>query len=158
MGKNIKTVIAECFKEVTSDMNKNKYIPFVSKEKVTGYLAMLHDRVAEAYETSCQEKDMQLAIDKKEFLAECAKTDYERSEATLQIIEDAKKISILLSADAFCHAVCKERSSFGPCSCKRRDRYMNSLNEGFDKKFSESIENYTKGKDLEIWQRIMGLK
>ena len=118
---------------VTEELNKRRWLPFISKERVLRLITSLSNRWAELYRTNRIEDNKNVLTRMQELDKAYQERDEYRMQLLVEKLETFKKSVIRQSQNAFCMGVCKEIASLRGkgvnCSCGRRVRYMKRLEE-----------------------------
>ena len=127
------TLFSRDAEEVTEELNKRKWLPFISKERVLRLITKLSNRWAELYRTNRIEDNKNVLTRMQELDKAYQERDEYRMQLLVEKLETFKKSIIRQSQYAFCMGVCKETASLRGngtnCSCGRRVRYMKYLED-----------------------------
>ena len=118
---------------VTEELNKRRWLPFISKERVLRLITSLSNRWAELYRTNRIEDNKNVLTRMQELDKAYQERDEYRMRLLVEKLETFKKYVIRQSQYAFCMCVCKDAASLRGngtnCSCERTVRYMKHLEE-----------------------------
>lgn len=138
---------------VTEELNKKKWLPFVSKGKVLRLLMSMSNRWVELYRARRYEDNKDVLTRMQELDRRYQERDEFRMQLLTEKLESFKKSFIRQSQCSFCMSVCKEtaavRNNGLNCSCGRRVRYMKKLEEDLsafmEQEVNRLIKEYQEG-------------
>lgn len=132
---------------VRNELNKRKWLPFITRSAVLRLFADLANCWRDTYRKQRHEDSEKVLHRLKELDGLYDEREQHREEELRKRLDIQKKAALQASSKAFCQGVCKERSQGGgyyQCSCQRRNRYVKALEEEFDAYMSENAEKLVK--------------
>lgn len=137
---NMQELLEKELMNITSSLNRRRWLPFVSKRSVIRSLSDIMNILNSSYKKRIQENSLKTLNRMNELDALFKEREDEQKRQFNMALDKQKAAAIKASSMAFCHGVCKERSNTNDeviCLCQRRSRYVKALKESIETYMSE---------------------